>query len=469
MKGNLNMKGNLKKYVGIGIGVACVIALGFIMPTPEGMTADAQKVFALTACLVCLWVFGSFPIGVSSLFALLLLPLLGIMPLDGALQQFMRPATFFLVTTYAISVSFAKTPLGLRLLKTITRLSGFKSDKVILAIMITTCLLSTLVSNVPVTAMMSAVTLQILRSIDAVPGKSRLGRTLMIAISIAATCGGFMTPVGSSNNVLAINLSHEIIGTDVSFFKWMSIGVPLGAALLFGSWFFLVKFFGPEEIPDLDARMLASVADVPARITSREWKALVIIGVTVAMWIFGNPVLDMTWVALASMLLFFFPGVNVFEWDDFAKSISWDAIFTVGGVMALSSAAISTGLGESLANYFLNGSEITLHPALLLVIVCLVINFIHLILPVSPAIVTIALPPLLTLAKECGLNPFVMTMAAPLMAGTVMLLPIDAMPILTYNTKYYSLGDMLRSGLILSCAWSVVIGLWLYCCSTIFL
>jgi hypothetical protein len=41
--------------------------------------------------------------------------------------------------------------------------------------------------------------MEVLRGLKAEPGKSRFGRTLVLAIPVAATCGGFMTPVGSSN------------------------------------------------------------------------------------------------------------------------------------------------------------------------------------------------------------------------------------------------------------------------------
>ncbi len=107
------------------------------------------------------------------------------------------------------------------------RLTGKGTDKLILALMIAAAFLSTIMSNVPVSAMMMSISMGILRATNAQPGKSRLGRTLMIGIPVAAMCGGIVTPGRSSLNVLAIGLFNAATGETVTFFDWMMVGVPL--------------------------------------------------------------------------------------------------------------------------------------------------------------------------------------------------------------------------------------------------
>ncbi len=458
----------LKQYAGIVLGLSVLLLVSFILPTPAGMQPEAKRILGVVLCLLCLWLFDSFPIGVSSLFALVLMPLVNVMPLDAALEQFMRPATFFVIVTYALACAFSKTPLARRLLSRVLRIAGYKTNNIVLALMVTTCIVSTIMSNVPDTAMMMTLALEILVAMGAKPGESRLGRTLMLAIPIASTAGGYMTPAGSSNNLMAINLLNTMTGENITFLQWMLVGVPLGLVLLPLSWWFLVKFFKPEPIPREVVDALQSNTVVPKKITPREWKALILILLTVTLWIVGSQTMlfDMTFVALASLLLFFFPGMNVFTFDEFASSISWDAVFTVGSIMALGAGVIRTGLGQWVVDNLFAGTG-GWPVAVLLVAVALAVNFLHLILPVSPAIISIVLPAMLALSKIHGIGPAAVTFIVPMMAGCVMLLPIDTMTILTYSKKYYTIGQMFRSGLPLSCIWAVLIALWVFVCTVL--
>lgn len=454
-----------RQYAGIVLGLLALGLVSFVLPAPPGMQPQAMRILGVILCLLCLWMFDSFPIGVSSAFALVLMPLVNVMPLDAALEQFMRPATFFVVTTYALTCAFSKTPLARRLLRRVLRLAGHSTPRVILALMATTCLLSTIISNVPVTAMMMTVALEILGAMGAKPGQSSLGRTVMLAIPIAAVAGGYMTPAGSSNNVMAVNLLTAATGQNITFLQWMMVGVPLGLVLLPLSWLYLVRFFKPGPIPAKVMEDFTTKADLPDKITPREWRALAIILGTVALWIIGSQTMlfDMTFVATVSMLAFFFPGVNVFTWEEFQSAVSWDAVFTVGSIMALGAGVLRTGLGVWIVDGLLAGTSAW--PVLvLLLFIALAVNFFHLILPVSPAIISIVLPAMLALCRTRGLDPASVTLLVPMMAGCVMLLPIDTMTILTYSKKYYTIDDMFRSGLGLSCVWAVLIALWVYAC-----
>lgn len=451
----------LKKAIGIILGICLLAVIGVILPTPEGMTPEAQKVMGIAACALSLWIFDVFPIGISSVCAMLLIPIMGVMKFDAALSQFMKPATFFVVATYAISCALAKTPLAARILRGMIKIAGTETNRLILALMAATALISTFMSNVPVTAMMMSVSLSILTAMNAKPGTSRLGKTLMIGIPFGAMCGGIATPAGSSVNVIAIGLLNVTTGSNITFLQWMLFGVPLAIVLVPVSWIIVVKTFKPETIPHEAIAQLVSPEEVPDKITKREWKGIIIILLTIAMWIAGSwiPMLDMTLVAAISMVLFFIPGVNVFTWEEFAESISWDAVFTVGSVMALGYAVVNTGLGAWIVSVLFANAN--LWPTVVLfLVVAFVTNFIHLVLPLAPAIVTILLPPVLILAQDAGYSVEAFTVIVSMMAGCVMLLPIDTVTVLTYSKKYYTIADLFKAGIFNSCIWSVAIALW---------
>jgi sodium-dependent dicarboxylate transporter 2/3/5 len=349
------------------------------------------------------------------------------------------------------------------------QLAGSGTDRIILALMACTALISSIVSNVPVTAMMMTVAFTILNGMDAKPGQSRIGRALMIGVPFAAMCGGIATPAGSSVNVISIDILQTTTGTTVTFLKWMIYGVPLTMILLPVSWFIVVRLFKPEPIPVEIVEKLLHPADVPEKITGPEKKALFIIVLTILAWIAGSWIkaLDMTLVATFSMLIFFLPGMNIFTWKEFSERISWDAVFTVGSVMALGTAVVRTGLSAWLVDVIFRNTA-AWPPILLFLVVAFTVNFIHLILPTAPSIATLLLPPMLVLAMTNGYSAEAFTFIIATMSGCVMLLPIDTLTVLTYSTKYYTIPQLFKAGILNSCLWSILIALWSLLVSSIF-
>lgn len=460
----------VKRCCGLVLGIVLLVIIGYIVPAPEGLSVEAQKTLGVCLCALCVWVCDSFPIGIGSVFAMTLIPLLGITKYDTLLQQFMRPATFFVIATYGITCGLSETPLSARILRGLVNIAGTDTNRLILAMMIATALISTIVSNVPVTAMMMAISLSILHEMGVEPGKSRLGRTLMIAIPFAAMCGGLATPAGSSVNVIAIDLFSSTTGEKITFFQWMLYGVPLTIILLPLAWLVCTRLFKPEEIPEALVENIANPKDVPKKITKREWKAIIVIIATVFLWILGSwvDVLDMTLVATFSMVVFFLPGMDdVFTWEKFSSSISWDAVFTVGSVMALGNTVMQSGLSSWLVSNLFSGVS-NWSTLLFFVALALVVNFIHLILPVAPSIVTMMLPPMLILADSIGYSMVSVTIIIAMMAGCVQLLPIDTLTVLTYSKRYYTIKDLFKAGIINSCAWAIVIALWSFLVCSVF-
>lgn len=463
----MSKNGYFKQYLGLGLGIVIMAAV-IMMPAPEGLSLEAWRTLGIMLFAICIWVFDSFPIGIGSVLAMAMIYWLNIMPFETTLSQFMKTATWFVVASFAISCGLSCTPLAKRLLRALIRIAGTKTNMVILALMITTALISTIMSNIPTTAMMMSVSFVILEGMGATPGKSRMGRVLMIGIPIAAMCGGIVTPAGSSVNVIGIELLKSA-GYNMTFFQWMIYGLPLCIILLPLGWITLIKIFKPEEIPPEVIEKIKNPPDVPDKWDVREKKAAFIIVSTLILWVAGSwiPVLDMTVVATMAMVVFFLPGVNVFTFKEFAASISWDAILTVGSVMALANAVVSTGLSQWMVDRIF-ADVAGWNPLLFLIFLAFFLNFVHLILPTAPSLCSILLPPMIAVAAVAGFSPLTMCFMVSCMAGCVMLLPVDTLTVMTYATGYYSIPQLFKAGLVNSCIWSLLMALWPYLVSVVF-
>ena len=83
---------------------------------------------------------------------------------------------------------------------------------------------------------------------------------LMLGIAYAASIGGVGTLIGTPpNTVLAGFISREL-GQEITFARWLMIGLPFVAVFLPLTWFLLVRFLYPvriTEVPGGKALILA--------------------------------------------------------------------------------------------------------------------------------------------------------------------------------------------------------------------
>ena len=79
---------------------------------------------------------------------------------------------------------------------------------------------------------------------------------------------------------------------------------------------------------------------------------------------------------------------------------------------------------------------------------------IHLLIPVNTAIVAVLL-----LAGTMGVNPAVLAIPMGFSVSAAFLLPLDAVPLVTYPAGYYRMFDMFKPGCLISVVWVVVMTL----------
>ena len=81
---------------------------------------------------------------------------------------------------------------------------------------------------------------------------------------------------------------------------------------------------------------------------------------------------------------------------------------------------------------------------------------IHLMLPIAPVINAVMIPPIMALGAAAGVNPALYAPPVIFTASCTFLLPLDAVPLVTYSRGYYRMFDMLPAGLVISAVWVVL-------------
>ena len=451
---------NTKSAVGIILAVLMLI-LTAVSPPVFGLTLIAKNTLGILLTGLILWILEIVPLSVTAFLVIILQPVFGVNSLSEAFVNFANPVVFFVIASFAISLAITKTPLAPRLIRSLLQRSGNSTSRILFVFMVGTAILSSIMSNVPVTSLFMGLALGLLAKMGEGPDKLRIGKVLMISIPFAGMIGGIMTPAGSSINILTLNLLEQYSGIRVGFFDWMLFGIPVTVVLLPICWLILIKIFRPADIDGEIIKGFINTEDIPTRMDKQEIKVIIIISAVVILWLASTwiPVFDLTLVALGGMILFFMPGIDVLNWEEFSTSVSWNAVFMIGGVISIGQAAIKAELGEWLVNLFL-ADLMLMDLFTLLVILGLVLAFLKLPIPIGPAIVTIAVAPLYGLAGMMGISPVLLFIPLAFSAGACLLVPLDAVPLITYSQGYYTMRDMFLSGLLTTIVWVILTAAW---------
>jgi len=450
---------NKNKYIGLSLAIV-VLILSIATPPMFGLTELGQKTLGVLCAGLILWILEILPFGVTGLLVIVLQPILNIADAGTAFANFANPTVFFVMATFGLSLAIINTDLGFRLIRRLLRLSGNDSKKIMLSFMVATAVLSAIMSNVPVTAMFAGLAAGMLSKMGKEEGL-RFGKAIMLAIPFAAMIGGSMTPAGSSINVLALDLLERFSGIRVGFVDWMAYGVPVVIMVLPLCWYILIKTFDPKDIDQSIVDTFVHDEKIPAEFSKKEIKVLCIISIMVTLWILSTwvPFLNTTVVAVAGLILFFLPGIEVFSWKQFTDGVSWDTVIMIGGVLSIGTAAIEAGLGEWLLSLFLE-TFLQLNLVTLLILLGIIIAILHLPLPLAPAIVAVAAGPIYGLALQMGISPELLIIPLAIFASCCMLVPLDPVPVITYSYGYFTMKNMIVAGTITTLVWIVLLSVW---------
>jgi solute carrier family 13 (sodium-dependent dicarboxylate transporter), member 2/3/5 len=439
------------------VGAALAMAIVLLLPTPQGLPPAGQRLAAVFAAAIVLWVTEALPIAMTSVLTVGLQALLRINPLQVAMTNFMNNVFFFLIVMFTIALAWTKTGLARRFALWMISKGGTDTRRVLFIFMLGTALISTIMSDVPCAAIFMALALGIFERLKLKPGQSRFAKAMMIGIPLGSYIGGVGTPAGSAINILALSLIERGGGPRVPFLHWMAIGIPMMLIMLPIAAWVLLKFYPPEmkSIGDIDD-IKRDLKDL-GPLTGNEWKLIFIMSAMIALWILSTwfPAFDITLVGIGGATLMLMPGFKLFTWDEINQNMGWDSILMAGGVISLGVASTTSGLAKWLVASTLTG----LQDWSVLWVVAAISAFTivaHLLVPVNPALVAVMIPPILILAMSVGQNPALYTLPVAFSTSCAFLLPLDPVPLVTYSKGYYRMTDMFAPGLVLSVVWAIV-------------
>lgn len=432
------------KLVLLFLVLASLTAFG---PAPEGLPIPAQRVLGVFVLCVCLWVTGLIPLQITSILAIILLPLLNIMSSAEAFALFGNQAVFFILGAFILSAALIDCGLSTRL--ACLALNAFSGSPLMLrdAVLFIGAFASFWMSEHAVAAMLFPIVLNIVRALGLKPLGSRFGQSFFFALAWGCIIGGIATYLGGARNPLAAGILFSERGIEISFMRLLAASFPLVLIILAGAWAILRLAFPVEEV-DLKAATAELNREI-ARIgppSAREWRVGLIALGTILAWVFAYRVIGLANIALLAVALLFF--MRLVRWSEIESNVNWGIILMYGGAIALGSALHSTGASGWLVTNTLGGYGLS--PFQLLLILGLLsltlTEFIS-----NAAVVSVLMPVGLGLATTTGLSLEAVTLAIALPSGLSYVLPMGTpATAIAFGSGYIQRGRFIRYGLLMN-------------------
>ena len=449
---NQDKKTSTRKLIIILIGIVVYIVLT-ILPTPDGLAYEGQKSIALMICALIFWVLDALPISVTALLFTVMQPLLGIVNPGAMASNFLPSSFFFTLSCFLIGQALLETGLGNRIVLLLLRASKNNPHKLLFLLMGVTSLISFVIANLALSAMMLPLMMKIFEENDLKPMQSKFAKAMLIGVPVAISIGGCGTPAGALPNYQVMSLTQQVTGVTITFWKWFALGAPLAIILTLLSYVIVITVFKPEmkELKNIDYNQ--RIKDLGG-ITAREIIFVVIFALLIASW-FVFPNIPMPVTAIVACAIFFLPKLHILNGESFVKAVNWPVLMLLCGSTGLAMAIFQTGGAGWIANTVLQPFQSGSLIVIIAVLIFLTI-YMHLLVPPNPSLVAVLVPIVGLFAMNMGVSVMVLILPLAYAANCAFLVPFDPVVGLTYSTGYYSMKDLPKVGVPISVVWIIV-------------
>lgn len=237
--------------VGVVAVAVLIVAATFLVPNPEGLAFEGKMLIGLLAAAIVLWVTEAIPILITAWLFAAAVPILGILSPGETWAGGVSVAMVLCLSCFAFALFIQHSTISLRIIARVLRWAGNNSAKALAGLMLATAVLSAIIDDLVLVLMMLPFAYKILDE-NETPwgGKSALAKALVLGVAFSSYIGGYITPVGSVVNVLAMGFAEQALGVTVTFANWMVLGTVTAVVMLPITWFALVKILKPEPISD---------------------------------------------------------------------------------------------------------------------------------------------------------------------------------------------------------------------------
>jgi len=188
------------------------------------MTPDIALVFFILAVSVILLVTEWIPMEVTALLVLGTLAITGLVTPIESLSGFSSPAVVTVWAVFILSGGLTQTGVANIIGRYVRRMAGSRETVMIAVIMISAGVMSALMNNVAVAALMLPVVMDLARHTDTAPSR------LLMPLAYGCLLGGLTTQIGTPPNILVTDALRNAGMQPFSFFDFTPVGLVIMTA-----------------------------------------------------------------------------------------------------------------------------------------------------------------------------------------------------------------------------------------------
>ena len=163
---------------------------------------------------------------------------------DLVTNSILNHTSMLLLGGFAMSAAISRCGMEMQVASYLQQRLGDNPRMFILATMFFCLFLSLTLANHTAPILASSIVMPIVKDL---PSDSRFSKALLLGMAFACNFGGMLTPISSLQNVLAITHLASI-GIDISYGRWILVGVPFATVCTLICWHLLMLAFVPDDI-----------------------------------------------------------------------------------------------------------------------------------------------------------------------------------------------------------------------------
>jgi len=442
----------------------------------EVMPEPAWRAAAVGIWMAVWWATEAIPVPATALIPLVIFDPLGVASIRDAASPYAHPTVFLFMGGFIMAIAIERWDLHRRIALAVVDHAGTDGKRLVGGFMLVCAVLSMWMTNTSTTMMLLPIVISVAAVIrDNVPDITDKARNdfqiaMLLGLAYSASIGGLATLIGTPPNAFLMGFMAENYGIEISFARWMLVGIPVSFVMLPAAWLVLTRYLFPCVIPASPAvrNHLHELREELGQMSVAERRvATVFLGLVLA-WMFRQPVTnafgltgisDTGIVMTAALLLFLLPSGDpdhprLMTWEDLAR-LPWGVLILFGGGLSLAGAVSDSGLalwlGEQLAPLNAWGTAVLVVASVALVIFLTELTS-------NVATTATLLPVMGAIAVAAGVPPIVLTVPVTIAASCAFMLPVATPPnAIVFSTGAISIPQMVRAGVLLNVIGIVIV------------
>lgn len=462
----------LRSNWGLLVAIAALVVV-ILAPAPEGLSVAGQRMLAVLAFAVIVWMTETLDYAVSAVvIAALMAFLLGTSPsptnpatlmgtsagLGLAFSGFANTALALVAAALFLAAAMTATGLDKRIALVILSRVGTETRHVVIGSILVGFVMAFLV---PSTTARVACLVPIMLGIIAAFGVSKKGAfasMLMITTTQTASIWNVGIKTAAAQNMVAVGFIEKTFNQTITWLEWFVAAAPFGIIMSIVLYFVMTWMMPPEvkEVPGGRDAIRKSLAELGAMKTS-EKKLLAISLTLLAFWATEGVLhrFDTSSTTIAAVALMFMPGIGIMTWKEAQPKIPWGTVVLFGIGISLGTALLQTGGAVWLANLVVTQFGLQNASALFILgVMSLFLIVIHLGFASATALASAMIPIVIAVLQHVatpGINMVGMTMLLQFVVSFGFILVVNApQNMVAYGTETFEAKDFVRTGLVLT-------------------